>query len=57
MIRQALDDEVFPRISIVGTTYDAWKILKKEYIGDTKVISVKLQTLHCNFETLIMQEK
>ena len=31
--------------------------MKKDYIGEKKVIYVKSQTLHCDFETLVMQEK
>ena len=57
MIQQALDDEAFPRISSASTTHEAWEVLKKEYMGDKKVIFVKLQTLRRDFETLIMQEK
>ena len=57
MIQQALDDEAFPRISSASNTHEAWEVLKKEYMGDKKVIFVKLQTLRRDFETLIMQEK
>ena len=57
MIQQALDDEAFPKIYDVGTTHEAWEILKKEYMGDMKVISMNLQTLRRNFEVVIMQEK
>ena len=52
MIQQALDDEIFPRIAATTTSHKAWETLKKEYMGDKKVITVKLQTLRRNFETL-----
>lgn len=45
MIQQALDDEVFPRMAAETTSHEAWEILKKKYMGDEKVISMKLQTL------------
>lgn len=57
MIQQALDDEVFPTISAATTSHEVWEFLKKEYLGDGMVISVKLQTLRRDFETLVMQEK
>ncbi|KAL9448075.1 hypothetical protein AB3S75_015529 [Citrus x aurantiifolia] len=57
MIQQALDDEVFPTISAATTSHEAWEFLKKEYLGDEMVISVKLQTLRRDFETFVMQEK
>ena len=31
------------------------QFLRKEYQGDAKVITVKLQGLHCEFETLFMK--
>lgn len=55
-IQQALDDEIFPRISAAETSKQAWEILKQEYFGDDKVITVKLQTLRRDFETLFMNE-
>ena len=57
MIQQALDDEIFPRIAATITSHKAWETLKQEYMGDKKVITVKLQSLRQNFETLAMQEK
>ena len=54
MIQSALDDEIFPRIAAATTSHKAWEILKQEYMGDKKVITVKLQSLRREFETLIM---
>lgn len=56
-IQSALDEEIFSRISIVNTSHEAWEILKHEYMGDQKVIVVKLQTLRQQFETLSMKDK
>lgn len=42
MIQQALDDEIFPRIASATTSKMAWDTLKKEYLGDKKVITVRL---------------
>ncbi|XP_031253080.1 uncharacterized protein LOC116111015 [Pistacia vera] len=43
------------RIAVVETTTKAWKILKNEYQGSAKVITVKLQTYCRDFENLLMQ--
>lgn len=47
-IQGAMDDSIFPRISSTSTSKEAWDILKKEYHGDSKVISVNMGSLkHC----------
>lgn len=56
MIQQALDDDIFPRISAATTSNEAWEILQQEYLGDRKVVAVKLQTLRRDFENLSMQK-
>lgn len=56
-IQSALDEEIFSRISTVNTSHEAWEILRQEYMGDQKVIVVKLQTLRQQFETLSMKDK
>jgi len=56
-IQSAMDDEIFPRIAAAITSHDAWETLKNEFLGEKKVITVKLQTLRCKFETLAMKEK
>ncbi|XP_016475355.1 uncharacterized protein LOC107797034 [Nicotiana tabacum] len=56
-IQSALDDENFPRIATSTTSNQAWETLKQEYLGNKKVITVKLQILHREFETLAMKDK
>ncbi|XP_022973356.1 uncharacterized protein LOC111471915 [Cucurbita maxima] len=36
------------------TSKQAWSILQKEFLGDSKVMTVKLQSLRRDFETLLM---
>ncbi|XP_015158336.1 uncharacterized protein [Solanum tuberosum] len=55
LIQQALHDDIFPQISAAETSHEAWEILQQEYMGDKKVIAVKLQTLRRDFETLLMK--
>ena len=57
LIQSALDDEIFPRIATTANLKQAQDTLKQEYLGDKKVITVKLQTLRREFETLAMKEK
>ena len=57
LIQQALDKDISPRITTTNTFTQAWKILKKEYLGNKKVITIKLQTFHRDFETLAIKEK
>src|ERR1044071_2901530 len=57
IIQQALDDEIFPRIASASTSKQAWNILKQEYMGDKKVITVRLQSLRREFETSLMKDK
>ncbi|XP_057247168.1 uncharacterized protein LOC130589694 [Beta vulgaris subsp. vulgaris] len=51
-----MHDSIFPRISSASSSKEAWEILKMEYHGDSKVISVKLQTLRGTFESLKMKK-
>ncbi|GKB83564.1 retrovirus-related pol polyprotein from transposon TNT 1-94 [Tanacetum coccineum] len=55
-IQQAVDDLIFPRIAAATTSTETCETLKQEYMGDKKVIAVKMQTLRRNFETLGMQK-
>src|SRR5262249_5805305 len=57
LIQSAIDNDIFPRISTATTSKQAWEILKQEYLGNKKVITIKLQTLCGDFETLIMKDK
>ena len=54
-IQQVVDETIFPRIAAAITSRDAWNILKTEYQGAAKVITVKLQSLRRQFETLNMK--
>ncbi|XP_049399671.1 uncharacterized protein LOC125863677 [Solanum stenotomum] len=54
-IQQAVHDSVFSRIAAATTSKQAWSILQKEFQGDSKVIVVRLQSLRCDFETLMMK--
>ncbi|KAJ0048587.1 hypothetical protein Pint_15170 [Pistacia integerrima] len=54
-IQQAIHESIFSIIAVVETATEAWKILKKEYQGSAKVITVKLQTYRRDFENLLMQ--
>ncbi|GJX58663.1 hypothetical protein Tco_0290053 [Tanacetum coccineum] len=49
-IQQDVDESIFSRIATTTTSKQAWMILKTEYQGSTKVITVKLQSLHRDFE-------
>jgi len=55
LIQQAVHDTIFSRIAAATTSSQAWKILKKEFQGSAKVITVKLQTYRRDFETLSMK--
>ena len=47
----------FPRIATAVTSHEASETLKKEFLGEKKVLTIKLQTLRREFETLAMKEK
>ena len=51
-IQQAVDDSSFSSIAAASTSKQAWDIIQREYLGDQKVINVKLQTLRSDFEAL-----
>ncbi|XP_074294135.1 uncharacterized protein LOC141621878 [Silene latifolia] len=57
ILQQALDEEIFPRIASATTSKEAWHILQKEYVGDKKVVKVRLQSLRREFETALMKDK
>ncbi|KAJ8759987.1 hypothetical protein K2173_010843 [Erythroxylum novogranatense] len=54
-IQQAVHETIFSRIAAATTSLEAWQILKKEFQGSSKVITVKLQTYRHDFETLSMK--
>lgn len=49
-IQSTVDDEIFPRTSTAKTSQEACEIIKHEYFGDKKVISIKLQSLRSEFD-------
>ncbi|XP_016556910.1 uncharacterized protein LOC107856406 [Capsicum annuum] len=55
LIQQAVHDTIFARIAEATTSSEAWKILKKEFQGSARMITVKLQTYRHDFETLFMK--
>lgn len=57
LIQSAVDDDIFPRISSAKTAKEAWEIIRHEYFGDKKVISVKLQALRSEFDGLQKTKK
>ena len=57
IIKQALDDDIFSRITEASSSHQAWEILKHDFLGNNKVINVKLQTRCRDFETLAMKDK
>uniref|UniRef100_A0A803MSQ1 Integrase catalytic domain-containing protein n=1 Tax=Chenopodium quinoa TaxID=63459 RepID=A0A803MSQ1_CHEQI len=56
-IQLALDDDIFPRITAATSSHEAWETLKQEYLGDQRVIKVRLQTPRSDFSELAMGEK
>ncbi|KAL3506655.1 hypothetical protein ACH5RR_032037 [Cinchona calisaya] len=54
-IQRSVHESIFPRIVTASTSKEAWDTLKKEFQGTSKVITVKLQTLRRDIETLSMK--
>ncbi|KAH0776442.1 hypothetical protein KY290_007853 [Solanum tuberosum] len=54
-IQQAIHDSIFSRIAVAETSKQAWDILKKEFHGSTKVMTVKLQSLRRDFKNSSMK--
>ncbi|KAL3524814.1 hypothetical protein ACH5RR_013186 [Cinchona calisaya] len=57
LIQQAVHENIFSHIVAATTAKDGWMTLKKEFQGDSTVITVKLQSLRREFETLFMRNK
>jgi hypothetical protein len=55
-IQNSVDDLIFPKITGVVTSKQAWDILKSTYQGNDRVKTFKLQTFRTHFETLKMTE-
>ncbi|CAN0883961.1 hypothetical protein LINGRAHAP2_LOCUS14696, partial [Linum grandiflorum] len=56
IIQQAVSKTIFPQIFGIKTAKEAWKILKNEFKGSEKEISIKRQTIWRQFDNLAMKE-
>ena len=56
MIQRGVSNTIFPRIMRAKTAKEAWEILQQEFEGDSKVRTVKLQSLKRDFENEKMKE-
>ena len=56
MIQREVSNTIFPRIMRAKTAKEAWEILQQEFEGDSKVRTVKLQSLKRDFENEKMKE-
>jgi gag-polypeptide of LTR copia-type/Domain of unknown function (DUF4219) len=56
LIQQGLDDSIFPKIASCSRAKEAWDILQTSFQGTAKVMTVKLQRLRREFETLQMEK-
>ncbi|CAN0915988.1 hypothetical protein LINGRAHAP2_LOCUS29455 [Linum grandiflorum] len=48
--------DIFPRIFGIKTSKEAWEVLKNEFKGSEKAISIKCQNLWRQFDNLAMKE-
>ena len=55
-IKQGVSKSIYPRIFNKRKAKDAWEVLQKEFRGNEKVISIKLQSLWRDFDNLQMKE-
>ncbi|KAK2993907.1 hypothetical protein RJ640_012781 [Escallonia rubra] len=55
-IQQRVNKSIFPRIFGIKKAKEAWEVLRQEFQGAGKVISIKLQTLWRDFDNLMMKE-
>ncbi|KAL4317891.1 hypothetical protein GQ457_18G020820 [Hibiscus cannabinus] len=56
LLQQAIHEDIFPTILSASSSREAWLTLQKEYRGDSKVITIRLQTLRREFETSMMKK-
>ncbi|CAN1247340.1 hypothetical protein LINGRAPRIM_LOCUS3449, partial [Linum grandiflorum] len=56
IIQQAVSKTIFPRIFGIKTAKEAWEVLKNEFQGSEKEISIKCQNLWRQFDNLAMKE-
>ncbi|KAL6209674.1 hypothetical protein ACLB2K_020614 [Fragaria x ananassa] len=55
-IQNVVTTENFPRITRDNTAKEAWEILEREFQGDSKARTIKLQSLRREFHNLKMRE-
>ena len=55
-LHQGISKTIYPRIFGISKAKDAWETLKKEFQGNSKVVSIRLQSLWKNFDCLTMKE-
>ncbi|KAM1168759.1 hypothetical protein ACFX19_031158 [Malus domestica] len=55
-IQNGVNGNIFPRITRAQTAKEAWEILENKFQGDSKVKTIKLQTLRREFHNLKMKE-
>ncbi|BBG94303.1 hypothetical protein Prudu_002549 [Prunus dulcis] len=55
-IQNGVTSDIFPRITRAKTAKEAWDTLEKEFQGDSKAITIKLQTLRREFYNMKMKE-
>ncbi|KAG0491724.1 hypothetical protein HPP92_005122 [Vanilla planifolia] len=56
IIQQAVHEIIFSKIATANSANEAWTILKRTFQGSSRVIAIKLQGLHRDFETLFMKQ-
>ncbi|XP_028096115.1 uncharacterized protein LOC114296030 [Camellia sinensis] len=56
LIQQEVSEAIFPRIINATKANEAWDILQKEYRGNLKVRTIKLQSLKKDFENIKMKD-
>jgi hypothetical protein len=56
LIQQSLANTIFPRIIEASTAKQAWDMLQKEFLGDSKVRTIRLQLLRRELENIKMKD-
>ena len=56
MIQSCIEESIFPWISGATCAHQAWNLLASAYKGTDRIKTVRLQTLHLQFEILKMKE-
>ena len=55
-MHQGVSRSILPRIISADVSKDAWEILKKQFGGHDRVISIKLQNLWRDFDNIHMKD-